>query len=54
VFMVCCGFYVGVSSLAERVGRLLHTPADPLNPAAKARWALVLTGKHFASMQQQQ
>jgi hypothetical protein len=27
----------GLGSLAERVERMLHIPADPLNPAAKAR-----------------
>jgi hypothetical protein len=32
----------GLGSLAERVERMLHIPADPLNPAAKARWGWLL------------
>lgn len=28
----------GMASLAERVEHMLHIPADPLNPAASARW----------------
>uniref|UniRef100_A0A383VA23 GmrSD restriction endonucleases N-terminal domain-containing protein n=1 Tax=Tetradesmus obliquus TaxID=3088 RepID=A0A383VA23_TETOB len=31
-----------LGSLAERVERMLHIPADPLNPAAKARYRLLL------------
>jgi hypothetical protein len=44
VRMDCCGFPVGVGSLAERVERMLHIPADPLNPAAKARCAWFVVG----------
>lgn len=32
----------GLESLAERVHRMLFIPADPLNPAAKARCGVVV------------